>query len=49
MISGHRRKSALELNGVKESDAYIKELTNYGAIIFMICFLHVIIKEKGKS
>ncbi len=28
MISGHRRKLALELNGIKEADAYIKELTD---------------------
>ncbi len=36
MISGHRRKLALELNGIKEADAYIKELTDDEATIYMV-------------
>ena len=36
MISGHRRKLALELNGIEEADAYIKELTDDEAIIHMV-------------
>lgn len=36
MISGHRRKLALEINGIEEADAYIKELTDDEAIIYMV-------------
>lgn len=36
MISGHRRKLALELNGIEEADAYVKELTDDEAIIYMV-------------
>ena len=36
MISGHRRMKALELNGETEIDAYIKELTDDEATIFMV-------------
>ena len=28
MISGHRRKLALELNGITEANCYIEELNN---------------------
>ena len=36
MISGHRRMKALELNGKTEIDAYIKELSDDEATIFMV-------------
>ena len=36
MISGHRRKLALELNGIDEAEAYIKELTDEEATICMV-------------
>lgn len=36
MISGHRRKLALELNGVKEADCYIEDLDDDEAIIYMV-------------
>ena len=36
MISGHRRKLALELIGVKEADCYIENLNDAEAIIYMV-------------
>ncbi len=36
MISGHRRKKALELIGETEVDAYIKDYTDDEAIICMV-------------
>ena len=36
MLAGHRRKLALQLNGVTEADCYIKELDDNEAIIYMI-------------
>lgn len=36
MISGHRRKLALELIGVKEADCYIEVLNDDEAIIYMV-------------
>ena len=36
MISGHRRKLALELNGIYEADAYIEELDDNEATIYMV-------------
>ncbi len=36
LISGHRRKLAMELNGMKEANAYIKELSNDEAVIEMV-------------
>ena len=36
MISGHRRKLALELIGVKEADCYIENLNDDEAIIYMV-------------
>lgn len=36
MISGHRRKLALELNGVMEADCYIEELNDDEATIYMV-------------
>ena len=36
LISGHRRKLALELNGIKEAYCYIEELTDDEAIIKMV-------------
>ena len=36
MISGHRRKLALELNGVEEADCYIENLNDDEAIIYMV-------------
>ena len=36
LISGHRRKLAMELEGIKETDAYVKELTDDEAIIEMV-------------
>ena len=36
MISGHRRMKAMELNGETEIDAYIKELSDDEATIFMV-------------
>lgn len=36
MISGHRRKLALELNGIDEADAYIKDLSEEDAILCMV-------------
>ena len=36
MISGHRRKLALELNGVEEVDCYIEDLNDDEAIIYMV-------------
>ena len=36
LISGHRRKLALELNGIKEADCYVEELTDDEAIIKMV-------------
>ena len=36
MISGHRRKLALELNGIYEADAYIEELDVNEATIYMV-------------
>ena len=36
MISGHRRKLALELNGIEEADCYIEELNDDEAIIYMV-------------
>jgi len=35
MISGHRRKLALELNGVEEADCFIEDLDDE-AIIYMV-------------
>ena len=36
LISGHRRKLALELNGTKEADCYVEDLTDDEAIIKMV-------------
>ncbi len=36
MISGHRRKLALELNGIREADCYIEELNDNEAVIYMV-------------
>lgn len=36
MISGHRRKMALELIGIKEAEAYIKELNDDEATVYMV-------------
>ena len=36
MVSGHRRLKALEVNGVDEVDACVKDLTDDEAIIFMV-------------
>lgn len=36
LISGHRRLKALELNGINEVDAYIKELSDDEATIYMV-------------
>ena len=36
LISGHRRKLALELCGIKEADCYIEDLTDNEAIIKMV-------------
>ncbi len=36
MISGHRRKLALELNGIMEADCYIEELNDDEAVIYMV-------------
>ena len=36
MISGHRRKLALELNGIEEAEVYIEELTDDEATIYMV-------------
>ncbi len=36
MISGHRRKEALELNGIKEVEVYVKELNDDEATIYMV-------------
>lgn len=36
LISGHRRKLALELLGKKEADCYIEELTDDEAVIKMV-------------
>ena len=36
MLSGHRRKLALELNGVEEADCFIKDLDDDEAIIYMV-------------
>lgn len=36
LISGHRRKFAMELIGIKEADAYVKDLTDNQAIIEMV-------------
>ncbi len=36
MISGHRRKSALELNEIREADCYIEELNDDEATIYMV-------------
>ena len=36
MISGHRRKLALELNGLMEADCYIEELNDDEAVIYMV-------------
>lgn len=36
MISGHRRKLALELNGITEADCYIEELNDNEAVIYMV-------------
>lgn len=36
MISGHRRKLALELNGVEEADCYIENLNDDEAVIYMV-------------
>ena len=36
LISGHRRKLALELNGIKTAPAYVKELTDEESIIEMV-------------
>ena len=36
MISGHRRKLALELNGIHEADCYIVELNDDEATIYMV-------------
>ena len=36
MLSGHRRKLALELNGVDEANCYIEDLDDDKAIIYMV-------------
>ena len=36
MISGHRRKTAMELFGIEEIDAIVKELTDDEAVIYMV-------------
>ena len=36
MISGHRRKLALELSGIDEADCYIEKLDDDEAIIYMV-------------
>ncbi|MCM1370668.1 MAG: ParB/RepB/Spo0J family partition protein [Clostridium sp.] len=36
MISGHRRKLALELIGIEEADAYVKDLNDDEAIVYMV-------------
>ena len=36
MISGHRRKLALELNGIYEADCYVEELSDDEATIYMV-------------
>lgn len=36
MISGHRRKLALELNGIPETNCYIEELNDDEATIYMV-------------
>lgn len=36
MISGHRRKLALELNGIEEAECYIEKLNDDEAIIYMV-------------
>lgn len=36
LISGHRRKLAVQLNGIDVIDAYIKELNNDEATIYMV-------------
>lgn len=36
LISGHRRKLALELNGIKEANCYVEELTDDEAVIKMV-------------
>ena len=36
LISGHRRKLALELNGILEVDCYVEELTDEEATIKMV-------------
>ncbi len=36
LLSGHRRKLALELNGVEEADCFIKDLDDDEAIIYMV-------------
>lgn len=36
MISGHRRKLALELNGITEANCYIEELNDDEATIYMV-------------
>ena len=36
MLSGHRRLKALELNGEEYVDAYVKDLTDDEAVIFMV-------------
>ena len=36
LISGHRRKLAMELIGIKESNAYVKELTDEEATVEMV-------------
>lgn len=36
MISGHRRKLALELIGLEEADCYIEELNDEETVIYMV-------------
>src|SRR5574344_2747214 len=36
LISGHRRKLAMELIGIKEANAYVKELTDDEATVEMV-------------
>ena len=36
MISGHRRKLALELIGIEEADVYVKELNDDEATVYMV-------------
>ena len=36
MISGHRRKTALEILGISESEVIVKELNDDDATIFMV-------------